>query len=131
MKPIKRILVPTDFSACAKEALTEAIGVAQQFGASLTLLHVYQLPSYAFTELSPLYTPEAVKAVEDAAQAGLDELEADSERQLHQPVATKLAMGVPSAEIVGAARDGGFDLIVLGTHGRTGLKHLLVGSVAE
>ncbi len=141
MKPIKKILVPTDFSDCARTSVNDATDLALQFGANLTLLHVYQLPAYAMTEGSLLYGDEILKAVETAAQVELDKVKTEAEARLKKPVETKLAlsmpvetkllMGSPYAEIVKEARDGAYDLIVIGTHGRTGLKHVFLGSVAE
>jgi nucleotide-binding universal stress UspA family protein len=99
------------------------------------------MPSYSLSEGSILYADEIMKAVEDAARAELDKVRAEAETLMKKPVGAKLAMGAPVgtklilgtpyAEIVAEARAGRYGLIVMGTHGRTGLKHFLVGSVAE
>jgi nucleotide-binding universal stress UspA family protein len=131
MKPIKTILAPTDFSECAHTALQEAIGLAQKLGAELTLFHTYQLPAHAFIDGTLLYNDEIRRAVETQASTLMSGLKAEAERRLERPVRTKLAMGTPYAGIVEEAQQGNYDLIVIGTHGRTGIKHFVLGSVAE
>jgi nucleotide-binding universal stress UspA family protein len=130
MRDIHFILVPTDFSECAELALEEAIGFAQHFGARITLLHLYQLPVYSVSNGALLYTDEIIRAVETTAEAELKRAAAIV-RERGVSVTTRLAMGAPAAEIVEEARRGNYDLIVMGTHGRTGLRHLILGSVAE
>jgi nucleotide-binding universal stress UspA family protein len=131
MRPIQSILCPTDFSECSLAVLDDAIGLAQRFEAKLTLIHVYQLPAYSFAEPTLLYNGEILKALESEAKRSLDKLKQSVEARLGRPVAAKVQLGAPYAEIVDEARQGDHDLIVIGTHGRTGLKHLLIGSVAE
>ena len=127
---IDRILVPTDFSADADAAFAWARDLAHMCGASIHLLHVVENPLAAGAWSSPLYTAEI---------AGLQiNLVRDAQAQLRANVpcgagniTTDVRLGPAATEIVGAARDGRVDLIVMGTHGRTGLAHALMGSVAE
>jgi nucleotide-binding universal stress UspA family protein len=133
MTPITRILVPTDFSATADAALAYARTLADVFGASLHLLHVYEDP-YA----SAAYAPEVYatlppdfreRALTNVAKQ-LDERLAEEERKQFGGT-TNLVTGSPAKEIVRFAADQQMDLIVVGTHGRGGIAHLLLGSVAE
>jgi nucleotide-binding universal stress UspA family protein len=131
MLTFKKILVPTDFSSHAKEAAAMAIELAKRFDATLYFVHVFQSVAYVLPEGYMLYSaPQLGKILDDldklvtaektAAQtAGVSSVECD------------LVEGVPATEIVRYARDKGCDLIVIGTHGRTGVKHALLGSIAE
>lgn len=129
MLSLKKILVPTDFSACAADALRLAQEIAQKFEGTITLLHVYQIPAYPLAEGTyvggPQVTAEIVKDILAALERAKDEAGASV------PISTQIAEGVPYLEVARVAREGHFDLIVIGTHGRTGLRHLLLGSVAE
>jgi nucleotide-binding universal stress UspA family protein len=124
--PFQKILVATDFSEHSQRALAWALDLRQRLGAALTVLHVYQIP--AGYPNGFLFSADVIGAIEDSARVELAKFVA---RAGTTPVESKLAMGVPFMEIVQAARSGAHDLIVVGTHGRTGLKHLLIGSVAE
>jgi nucleotide-binding universal stress UspA family protein len=128
---MRRILVPVDFSDAARPVAEYARDMARDRGASLTLLHVVGVPS---TPLDPAYgvaaDPKILRDLQDGAARGLEEL-AESVRKAGVPVETKVLLGAPSREIVRAAREGGADLVVIGTHGRTGLRHVFLGSVAE
>lgn len=130
MIAIRKILVPTDFSALSKQAQTWATELAKRYDASLTLLHVYQPISYALPEGYVLPSANLLADLEVNLGRALDE----AKKQLESagvPVDTSLVQGIPFAEIVRFAREGGYDLVVLSTHGRTGLRHALLGSVAE
>ena len=127
-----RILVPTDFSATSDAALVVARTMAERFGASLQLLHVLEDPFVGAlgTELLITETPEIRAAMLDHANdllarritpAGRDQSHATGE----------VVMGHGARTIVEYAGEHGIDLIVMGTHGRGGLTHLLLGSVAE
>lgn len=125
MWPPKRILHPTDFSQHASYALELAAGLAQQAGAELYILHV-------------LPTPLAVYGDAMIEPASVVDKEAIV-KQLHglKPKASNVtthyltAEGDPAPTIVAAAKERGCDLIVVGSHGRRGLRRLLLGSVAE
>lgn len=131
MKPFERILVPVDFSEHSTEAVRTAVALSRSYGATLTLVHVYDPSAYALPEDFVLLTgpqldrltlqfEQELAAMKDAA------LELGAER-----VSTRLLQGRPAARIVEFAKDTDIDLIVLGTHGRTGSRHLLLGSIAE
>jgi nucleotide-binding universal stress UspA family protein len=125
----RHILVPTDFSDHSNYALQVAIDLARQHGATLTLLHVAETlgPEYlTYGEAVSQLQPDSYR------QRLMDELR----RTLLPPAAGVpveylLAEGEPAVEIGRAARDHSCDLIVLGSHGRTGVRRLLMGSVAE
>jgi nucleotide-binding universal stress UspA family protein len=132
MIAIKKILFPTDFSDCAKTAQEYAAAFAGQFQAELHLLHVLAdltttMPDPGFaTSLSKNYLVE----LKHEAQRSLDKvLPQGTDPALR--VVRALRMGNPFVEIVKYAEEAQTDLIVIGTHGRSGLVHLLVGSVAE
>jgi len=130
MTPIKKILVPTDFSAGAQVAVDQALAMAQAFGASVTLFHVYTLPSYVFPDGSTFVAGvEVTTRIEGDVTDALSRAARDAERRSGVPVLTRSQIGPPYEEIVRAAED--FDLVVMGTHGHTGLRHLFLGSVAE
>ena len=125
---IERILCPVDFSECAEHALRYAIALAERFEASVTLLHVHQPAAHAIPAVELL--PE-VGSDEDVRQHLSRELEALAKRYSGHGVAIdpKIGEGVPYELIVQAAEDA--DLIVIGTHGRTGVRRLVLGSIAE
>ena len=137
MKLFSKILVPTDFSDPARHALDRAVELAARFGASVTLFHVQVLPmSYAAE--SDMFGAEVVQALEAAARQELVKEKARAEQRAASlglenapAVATKLVLGVPVVAITDEAQRGGRDLIVIGSHGRTGIKRALIGSVAE
>ena len=132
MIDLHRILVPTDFSKYSANAVTYAAAFADKFGAELVVLHVVQDLALFIPEavlIAPVMTPplEQFKA---AAQAALEKVVRDM-NLTGLKVQTEIASGVPFAEIIRVARAQNVDLIVMGTHGHTGLAHMLLGSVAE
>jgi universal stress protein A len=126
---IQRVLVPVDFSECAQKALEYAIPFAKQFNAQLVLLHVVPA-NYPIGEFGMIDVAFMEK-----------ELRATAEKQLAALVSNRIPKGVvsqshvrvgrPVSEIVHIARQEQVDLIVLSTHGHTGFKHVLLGSVTE
>ena len=126
-----RILWPTDFSPLAKAALPHAVGLASAAGAELVLLHVLpSLAAYTAPELAGALSVSLQRQSRVAAQRQLHRLET----QVKGPnfrTHTVLTEGVPFDQIVRAAKRLRCDLIVLATHGRTGLVHAIMGSVAE
>jgi nucleotide-binding universal stress UspA family protein len=126
-KPAKKILVATDFSSGSDEALDHAIDLAKQTGASLDVVYVLEpiaqelplglTPSDGAAQLATI-DRELVTRAARAVNAGL-------------PCRTSMVEGSAATEIVQRARDLAADLIVIGTHGRRGLAHALLGSVAE
>jgi nucleotide-binding universal stress UspA family protein len=132
MQTIKTILHPTDFSESSKYAMTYAVSFAQEFQAKLILLHVIEEISSAlyFDMLQAPPLTQLMVNIEKQARQALDEiLPADLRGKLQAEYI--LRKGVPFVEILQCAGQTKTDLIVLGTHGRTGLKHALFGSVAE
>lgn len=133
MKPaIRRILVPTDFSAPSDRAFEYATALAGCLGASINLVHVLQDP-FAGQAAWEFYIPDSPEVREQRyqeARARLLELGARAMESGIQLTA-EVRVGHPTEEINAAAIDYGSDLIVMSTHGRTGLPHLLLGSIAE
>ena len=133
MKPrIRRILVPVDFSAPSCRALDYATALAGNLGASINLVHVLPDPPLSQSAWE-LYVPESPEVREQRyrdASARLADLAAVC-TEWGGHVTTEVRLGSPTGEIEAAAIDYGSDLIVMSTHGRTGLPHLLLGSIAE
>jgi nucleotide-binding universal stress UspA family protein len=123
---VRRILVPVDFSASAGEALRFAHSLASALGASIEVLHVMDPSGTMLDRVAD--RPSGGDPA--AAEALLSEFVAAVEPG-PVPVATRIAQGEPHDRIVSLASDDNFDLIVMGTQGRTGRPQALVGSVAE
>ncbi len=129
-----RILVPTDFSEPSDAALNYARALAHKFGASLRLLHVIE-PGYATGTFSneayiAVEAPGAYEMLVKEAQSKFAHRVFPSDLARHG-MTTEVMTGLSTSTIVEYAADQNIDLIVMGTHGRTGLAHLLMGSVAE
>jgi nucleotide-binding universal stress UspA family protein len=128
---IRKILVPIDFSEGARHAMHEALDLAVTLGAEVTLLHTYVIPSYALPDGSVVMTTAQAYS-EIVARADAELLRAAEDAKFWRvPVSTRTEEGAPADAIVRVAGEGGYDLVVMGTHGRTGLKHFIMGSVAE
>ena len=127
----RRVLVPLDFSEHARKALRHARGLARQYRGRLLLLHVVE-PMACPSDLgyTPVITDEMVEEIRREAGARLEE-EVAREKAAAIECEGLLRFGRPYLEITEAADDAGVDLIVLTTHGYTGLKHVLLGSTAE
>jgi nucleotide-binding universal stress UspA family protein len=129
---IKRILVPTDFSPSSDRALAVASTLASTLGASVHLIHVLEEPfvTRGAYQLRLPDTPARRERLYDEARWKLRGVGARlQESGVHTSVEVRL--GDATEQIVAAAADYGTDMIVIGTHGRTGLEHLILGSVAE
>src|SRR5262245_9426646 len=124
MLTFNNILVPTDFSDSSKRALHLAGDLAEGHEAAIHLCHILAPPALGYGEVLTDLTANAYK---DAAKKQLDEVAAPEGVK----VTRCLIEGDPASEIVRLATEKKADLIVLGTHGRTGLMRLLMGSVAE
>jgi len=132
MPEIRRILVPTDFSPNSSEATAWAADLAGRYKAGITLVHVYQPVSMILPEGFVLKSADDIADLLHSLDAAL--AEAKSQLAALAPgvaIDSVLLQGAPFAEIVRHAREKRFDLIVIGTHGRSGLRHALLGSVAE
>jgi nucleotide-binding universal stress UspA family protein len=127
---VQHVLVPIDFSATADQALTYAIALAQQLQARLTLLHVLDLTPMTMDEMTAGVVTTYLDDLETDAQ---HLLQASRERVQRAGLQAEslLVQGTPTQTIVDTAGEQGVDLIIMGTHGRTGLAHVFLGSVAE
>jgi nucleotide-binding universal stress UspA family protein len=125
---VKTILVPTDFSEGSQAALDYAVNLAKSFGAKIVLLHVIETTTYTMTEAMQLVN--VYEVVKTAVEPVLDQMVKELQQQKIS-ASRAVAQGAGAHEIVSQAREVGADLIVMGTHGRRGLNHLMVGSVAE
>jgi len=134
MQAVRKILVPVDFSEPSRVALEHAAVWAVPFGAKIDVLHVWQAPAFVPLPSLPEASPAdatLIELVRKAAAQALDRFVAEVTKQ-GVPVREVLSEpGSPAHTIVDVAKKGGYDLLVLGTHGHTGLAHALIGSVAE
>lgn len=128
MIAVREILVPIDFSEASKKALQYAVPFAEQFGARLTLLYVVE-PVNVPDFVSPLLMEN--DRVVKVAKGKLDLLCKQKAIDPRLVRKTLVRTGTPFQEITGAARTLKVDLIIIATHGRTGVKHALLGSTAE
>jgi nucleotide-binding universal stress UspA family protein len=130
-RSIKRILVPTDFSEPSAAAIDMAVDFAKAFGATIELVHVAGEAVYTLPPPIDVATvPIDMTALVDRARASLDADEARI-RAAGVSCESTLLGGRADTEIVAQAEKSGADLIVMGTHGRSWLPHVLLGSVAE
>jgi len=133
MLQLQKILFPTDFSRCADQAMAHAVFLAEKYDAEMHVLHVVTLfedqPSIISDEIAE--TEKMVRRLEDIAEKQLNKV-VDSQDSDNMKIITATKREVSAAPaILEYASDNIIDLIVMGTHGRRGLGHLLLGSVAE
>ena len=126
----KKILITTDFSECAAHAVDTGLTLAKQSGAKVQLVHIVEPAAAAPIALAGLI-PEGqiIERLEDNAREQLGKL--IKERGAGTEIEPVVATGPPATDIARIAERTGTDLIVIATHGRTGLKHTLMGSVVE
>ena len=117
MIQVRKILYPTDFSTYSTQAYFHAVGLAETYGASLTIVYVY--------------APGTADASGGDRRHWRSQLEQVRPGNPNIPVHHALLEGDPASEIARYAADAGIDVIVIGTHGRTGVERLVMGSVAE
>ena len=136
MTPVRKILVPVDFSEGARAAMELAAAFARPFEAAIELYHVWQPPPLVPVPLV-VVSPEQGRplTLEQLARTEAGTQMKDLVDALHRlgigSVTSRVGVGDPAHEILDLARVGKFDLIVMGTHGRHGIAHALLGSVAE
>jgi len=126
---LSRILVPVDFSECGRKALQYAMPLARQYGGSLILQYVVQEP-YPVTEFGGMALAQMEADLSANATTELEKF-ADAEVRPQISAKTVVVVGSPELEIVDLAKSEKVDLIVMSTHGRTGLQHMFLGSVVE
>lgn len=128
---IRTILVPIEFHEGSAASLKNAVELASKVGAELTVLHVWQMPVYAFPVVgTSIQVAELGKSIEKSAQQALDEMVKEHEGQ-GVTIRTVLRVGTPWEQILEVAREIDADMIVMATHGRKGVPRALLGSVAE
>lgn len=131
MIDLHRILVPTDFSKHSENALTYATAFAEKFNAELYLLHVVQdLALFVPEAVSPTPIAPPVEQLTASVREALDRV-IDTHELRRFTVHAEVREGSPFYEIIRFTRENDIDLIIMGTHGHTGLVHVLLGSVAE
>jgi len=125
----KHILVATDFSDCSARALDLGVELAQRFDAQLTLVHAWEVPNLGYG--AALFFPgDMLTPLEQAARSQLSAA-TNALQQRFPSAKSVLSAGFASDEIIATAASVHADLIVVGTHGRRGVSHALLGSVAE
>ena len=129
---MKHVLVATDFGEPADAALLYGRTIAEKFGATLHVLHVADnIFTQAFGSESAAFLPTLQADIEDTARRRLAELLIDIVRSGLPTKSVVLTTTPPASAIVAYATSNAIDLIVMGTHGRHGLQHIVLGSVAE
>jgi len=134
-RALAKILVPLDSSVCSVAALDQAAELADRFGAAIDLLHVWQPPihgGFVHATCPWAQTPAALnKQAWQEESRTLDAMRRRIRNKGIRDPGRRMVTGSPVAAIIEAAESGGYDLVVMGTHGRRGLSRLLAGSVAE
>lgn len=129
--PFQKLLCLIDFSAGSQQAMRVAIRLANEAGAELVLLHAWYLPPLAFTG-EYMFSADLVQELSDDSRKGLDAAVQEATALGAKRVTSQLVTGMPRYEITQLLeKDPTFDLVVMGTHGRTGISRVLLGSVAE
>lgn len=132
---IRRIMVPIDYSDNSKAALAYGAELALGFGASLDIVHVWDRPTYLTDAVMVQRPGEAHKPIgeliRENAERDMAEFLAEVSLPTALSISNRLVSGEPASALLAELKKGEHDLVVLSTHGRTGLAHLLLGSIAE
>ena len=128
---IQNILVPFDFSEYSEKACSWAVAMAEKWGAHILLLHVVPRPSYPPTLMGTHFHAADFEAglraeAEEHARAVIEKIPHE-----RAPIDARVMIGEPAWDICKIAEEEQYDMVVMGSHGRTGLGHMLLGSVAE
>ena len=129
MSKSKPIVCAVDYSECAHRALGWALEQAKRVEAELHLVHVYQMPAYAMPDGAHLGGPDLLRALAEGAEEIMRQL-IEKNAAAGVVLVPHVMEGAPHTQIVHVADEIGAQLIVMGTHGRSGLTRLLIGSVA-
>jgi nucleotide-binding universal stress UspA family protein len=126
-----KIMCPVDFSPGSHQAMRTAVRIANEHDAELVLVHSWYIPPATFSG-DYVYAADVVQGLSDDAQRALENAVGEARNLGARRVTPKMLNGLPWQQIIDAARgEPGLGLIVIGTHGRTGLSRVLMGSVAE
>jgi nucleotide-binding universal stress UspA family protein len=125
----KKILIAVDGSKCSMNAAKKGVDLASQLSASVILLYVIDIAGLlGYSAISATIDPDLLKTFHDEAEKVVKEIATKNPSDM---VSTLTIEGDPQQQIVNVAKDKKADIIIMGTHGRTGLKHMIMGSVAE
>jgi len=132
---IRRIMIPIDYSENSKIALAYGAELALGFGASLDIVHVWDRPTYMTDAVMVQRPGEAHKPIGELIRENAQHDMTEFLREVTLPAtvvsSSRLVSGEPASALLAELKKGEHDLVVLSTHGRTGLAHLLLGSIAE
>jgi universal stress protein A len=132
---LRKILVPVDYSACSRAALAFAASFAETAGAELDVIHVWDRPPYVPESTMVRHPDGTSRSLVDMIREGAEREMAEFAASVELPAAVRfeprLLSGNPARAILDELARGTHDLVIVGTHGRTGLRHVLLGSVAE
>jgi nucleotide-binding universal stress UspA family protein len=126
----KKILCPVDFSEFTDEIIDYAVDITKKFNAKLHMIHVIPNLNY-FTPYESFLTPENLVAIERNIEVEVNRAFDKIVKKVDIPVKKVIKTGVTFVEIIDYVKSESIDLIVMGTHGRSGIEHILIGSVAE
>jgi len=129
---LAKLLVPTDFSEDSEQAARYAVELAKRFQAEIHCIHVVDIPADLLSTSAYYMTGPSESFLDQIREESKKNLEAFAKKNLEgAPMRTAFLEGSPFVEIIRYARNQEIDLVVIATHGRTGLRHVLFGSVAE
>ena len=130
---LKRVLCPVDFSDNARHALDYAESLAASHGAEVRLVHIIQADVLAMATdpMLPEFDSRVLEDYSGACKRQLEEWTQQSQKRSQLTVDSEVRTGSAFLEIITAAKEWNADMIVMGTHGRSGLAHMMMGSVAE